>query len=258
MNSVHRWALAGANLVFFAGVVVVNALANALPINDVGTGELSAEYPNLFVPAGITFGIWGVIYLLLAAYVIYALITRAAALERVGWWFVLSCAANMGWIFAWHYRLVGLSLIIMLALLGVLLTIYLRLQSSSRRRGPEGGWAERLTVELPFSVYFGWITVATIANITALLVSLNWGGFGLPDAVWAIVLIVIATAIGVSVTLTRDDPWYGLVLVWAFAGIVIKRVSVEPFTAGVAGVAAAGALLVLIVVVQRLPRWLRP
>ena len=290
MNTVHRWTLAIANVVFFIGVVVVNGLANALPINDVGTGELSAEYPNLFVPAGITFSIWGIIYLLLAAYVIYAVVTRERALERLGWWFVATCAANMAWIFAWHYRLVGLSVLIMLAFLAVLLVIYGRLHGfrvgysvggggTSPRRGAGGkseragsgaagseaagraangrGRAEKLLVELPFSVYLGWITVATIANITALLVNLGWNGFGLSEAAWAIMMIVIAAALGIFVTYTRADPWYGLVLVWAFAGIVIKRVSVEPVAAGVAWAAAAGAVLLLIVCLLRLPRWVR-
>ncbi len=258
MTAVHRWTLAIVNIIFFLGVVAVNALANALPINDVGTGELSAEYPNLFVPAGITFSIWGLIYLLLAAYVVYALVTRGRALERIGWWFVASCAANIAWIFAWHYRIVGLSVLIMLALLGMLLVIYLRLQST---RGGEssgaggGGRAEKLVVELPFSVYLGWITVATVANITALLVSLGWNGFGLPEAVWAIVLIVIAAAIGTTLTLRYADPWYGLVLAWAFAGIVVKRLSVEPMATGVAVAAAAGAVLLFVVSVMRFPAW---
>jgi hypothetical protein len=268
MNTGQRWALAIANTVLFIGVVAVNGLANALPINDVGTGELSAEYPNLFVPAGITFSIWGIIYLLLAVYVIYALVTRGPALERVGWWFAVSCAANIAWIFAWHYRLVGLSVLIMLGFLAVLIVIYLRLRRV--RPGGSGGTGERansvaggrgpawkLAVDLPFSVYLGWITVATIANITALLVSLGWQGFGLPEAVWTIVMIVIAAAIGIFVTYTRADPWYGLVLVWAFAGIVIKRVSAQPLEAGVAVAAAAGAVLVLIACVMRFPRWLR-
>ncbi len=258
MNTAHRWTLAVANIIFFIGVVVVNGLANALPINDVGTGELSAEYPNLFVPAGITFSIWGIIYLLLAAYVLYAVFTRGGALERVGWWFVVSCVANMAWIFAWHYRLVGLSVLIMLALLAVLLVIYLRLQSSRGGLNAAGrGRAEKLAVELPFSVYLGWITVATIANITALLVSWGWNGFGLPEAVWAIVMILVAAAIGIFVTYTQADPWYGLVLAWAFTGIVIKRVSVEPVEAGVAWAAAAGAVLLLIVAVLRFPPWIR-
>jgi hypothetical protein len=245
-------------MLLLIGVWVVNALANALPINNVGTGELSAEYPNLFVPAGITFSIWGLIYLLLAAYAVHALITRGRALERVGWWFAASCVANIAWIFAWHYRLVGLSVLIMLALLATLLAIYLRLGRGNGRAGAGGGGrAEKLLVELPFSVYLGWITVATIANITALLVDLGWNGFGLPEAVWAIVMIVIAAALGIFVTSTRADPWYGLVLAWAFAGILIKRVSVEPVATGVAWAAAAGAVLLLLVAVMRLPRWLR-
>ena len=180
MNKSRLLFLAILNLIGFLGTVIVNGLSSALPINDKTAGELSDQYPNLFVPAGLTFSVWGVIYILLAIFVIYGLITaikntqKSSFMENVGVLFFISCLANVGWIFAWHYEILPLSLALMLLLLGSLITIYLRLRigkSDSTR-------IEKYLVHLPFSVYLGWITIATIANVTALLVDINWNTFG--------------------------------------------------------------------------------
>lgn len=173
--------LALINLLGLTGVLVVNTLANTLPINGITTGELSAEYPNLFVPAGITFAIWGVIYLALVGFSVYSVTIRlqkgAAANGRtdflgvIGPWFFISCLANMTWIIAWHHRMIWISEFLMLILLTSLIAIYIRLYIGRVVRP-----AEKIWVHLPFSIYLGWITVATVANITALLVHLGWSG----------------------------------------------------------------------------------
>ncbi len=190
------------SLVGFLGTVIVNGLANALPLNNKATSELSDQYPNLFVPAGLTFSIWGVIYILLAIFVIYGLIIaikkntqKSDFIENIGILFFISSLANVGWIFAWHYEILPLSLIIMLVLLGTLSTIYLRLRigkSDSTR-------SEKYLAHLPFSVYLGWITIATIANVTALLVDVNWNIFGLGEQFWAVAVIIVGIAIALSV-----------------------------------------------------------
>jgi hypothetical protein len=169
------------NLLGFLGTVVVNGLANALPLNNKTTGELSDLYPNLFVPAGLTFAIWGLIYVLLAIFVIYQLIPsvrrdaqKVDFVQRIGLLFFISSIANIGWIFAWHYEIVPLSLVLMLILLGYLIAIYLRLNIGKS----EATKSEKYLVHLPFSVYLGWITIATIANVTALLVDINWNTWG--------------------------------------------------------------------------------
>lgn len=161
--------------VTYVVMIAVNALANALPINGRTTGGVSDAYPNLFAPAGLTFSIWGVIYLLLGLHVLYQLglfrsggtSDRGALLNRVGLLFSATSVANVSWILAWHYDLIGLSTVLlatMLVLLIVITRTILRADLSPR---------ERLLVRLPFSVYFGWITVATIANITVWLVSVG-------------------------------------------------------------------------------------
>lgn len=222
-----RWAAAAAYIV----MIIVNALANILPINGVPTGEVSDSYPNLFAPAGLTFSIWGLIYLLTGLYTLYQLGLfrgREARLseevvDRVSLYFFISSLANAAWIFAWHYDLIAISMVLMLVLLGCLLAI---IQTLSRR---EMSTRERVLVRLPFSVYVGWITVATIANATTLLVSLGWEGFGLSEPVWTVLVLLVGLAIAVATILNKADVAYGLVIVWAYAGILIKHTSAEGF-----------------------------
>jgi benzodiazapine receptor len=210
----------------FLAVLAVNTIASTVGINGRLTGALSDGIPNLFVPAGLTFSIWGVIYLLLLLFVIAqarGLFSSGSngpeEIRRIGWLFALSSAANVGWLFLWHYELVGLSVLAMLVILGSLLAIYLRLGTGLTRAGS----AQRRFFRVPFSVYLGWITVATIANVTAFLVKAGWNGFGLQPEVWAAAVIVAAALITLAILATRRDAGYSLVVLWALSGIAIKR-----------------------------------
>ncbi|MFC1899180.1 hypothetical protein ACFLXP_02500 [Chloroflexota bacterium] len=228
MNKSRLLFLAIINLIGFLGTVTVNGLSNALPLNGKTAGELSDQYPNLFVPAGLTFSIWGVIYILLAIFVVYGLIVavrkdtqKSLFIENIGVLFFISCLANMGWIFAWHYEIVPLSVVIMFILLAILITIYLRLRIG-KSDSPN---SEKYMAHLPFSIYLGWITIATIANITALLVYANWNTFGLGEPFWAMAVITVGIAITLSVLSTRKDIFYCLVVDWALLGILLKRLA---------------------------------
>jgi len=246
------------NLLGFLGTVVVNALAVILPINNITTGELSDLYPNLFVPTGLTFSIWGLIYVLLGIFVVYQLIPsvrrdaqKVDFVQRIGPLFFISCLANIGWIYAWHYEIVPLSVILMLILFGSLLATYLRLNIGKS----EATKAEKYFVHLPFSVYLGWITIATIANVTALLVDLNWGTFGLGEQFWAVAVIIVGIAIALSVLFTRKDIFYCLVVDWALLGILLKRLSpAEVRVQSVVVVTIVGLVLVTGGVVAQLIR----
>jgi hypothetical protein len=246
------------NIVGFLGVVIVNGLANALPINNKTTGALSDQYPNLFVPAGLTFSIWGVIYILLAIFVIYQLITvirkstqQYPFTEKIGFIFFISCILNIGWIFAWHYEILPLSLVVMLLLLGSLIAIYLRLRigkSDATKR-------ERYMVHLPFSIYLGWITIATIANVTALLVNANWGGFGLSQQFWTALVIVVGIAIAIAMLIHRKDIFYCLVVDWALGGILIKRLALDTVSAqSVIIVVIIGLVLITLGIIAQIVR----
>jgi hypothetical protein len=252
------WILKSLNLVAFLGTIAVNAMANALPINGKTTGELSEFYPNLFVPAGLTFSIWGLIYLLLAIFAIYQIAAptgkSADFLQRIGPLFVIASAANIGWIFLWHYQRVSASLVLMLILLASLLAVYLRLGIGIRA----ASWRERLLVHLPFSVYLGWITVATVANVTAVLVHVSWNRFGASQELWTVVVLIVAALITLAVLFTRSDLFYALVILWAFLGILIKRLAVDsPPSRGIIVTLAVTMAVIGIVLLIRIPRWLR-
>ena len=217
-------------LVFFGAMVYMNYLANSLPLNGKTTGQLSDAYPNLFVPAGITFSIWGIIYLLLAAYCVVEFLPASKELAAgVGLLFIISCALNGLWIFAWHYQKLPLSLLIMIGLLVTLILINLHLKDL-----PLG------LLKAAFGIYLGWICIATIANVTALLVSIGWGGMGISEEAWTIIMIAAGTLI-VSLAIMRfENPFIGISVVWAFTGIIIKR------SADYRGIVIAAALGILL------------
>ena len=201
------------NIIFFAGMIVMNYLANALPLNNKTTGQLSDALPNLFVPAGITFSIWGVIYLLLAAFTVIQFTAKdQVVIGNIGWLFAISCILNGLWIVTWHFQRLPLSLLVMACLLITL--IYINMQI---RDLPFG------IIKASFGIYLGWICIATIANVTALLVQYSWNGFGISESAWAVIMISIG-ALLVSITLFRlQNPFIGLSVMWAFIGIYMKR-----------------------------------
>ena len=213
-------------LITYVAMILVNSLANILPINNINTGDVSDYYGNLFAPAAITFAIWGLIYVLLAAFTLYQFFNIRIdpnKLNKIGIIFSVSSIANLLWIFAWHYLLIQLTLPLMLIMLISLILIAKELKNTEL----EG--KEKLLVKAPFSVYYGWITVATIANVTALLVGINWNGFGLSEALWTVIILIVGAIIGSVTTLYSKDYFYGLVLVWAYVGILIKHNSSEYF-----------------------------
>ncbi|MFA6865421.1 MAG: tryptophan-rich sensory protein [Sphaerochaetaceae bacterium] len=214
-------------VITFIIMIVMNTLANSLPINGLTSGEVSDSYSNLFAPAGITFTIWGIIYLMLGLYTFYQLgiinkedqISREL-LNRVGILFSISSIINSIWILAWHYQIVILSLALIIGILVCLIKIVDAISEETLTT------KEKFFVKVPFSIYFGWITVATIANATTFLVSVNWNGFGIPDFIWTIIILLIGAAIGILTILKNRDYFYGLVIIWAYIGIIIKHTTV--------------------------------
>ncbi len=208
-------------------MLVVNFLATTLPINNRSTGDISLDYPNLFAPAGITFSIWGLIYILLGGYVVYQFTKgskeKEKLLQKINWLFVATSLANMAWIFAWHYDFIGLSLCIMALLLFLLIKI-----ADLLRQEEFKGW-EKVFVRAPFSIYFGWITVASIANTAIFLVSLGWNGFGVADFVWTSIILIIGAIIGILRMRKDKNLIYGLVFLWAYFGILLKHLSSQEF-----------------------------
>ena len=207
------------------GTIAINGLANALPINGQNTGEISDRFQVYFVPAGYVFSIWGLIYLGLIAFAIFQALPAQREnprLRATGWWITLGGLANIVWIFLWHYEQFPLTLIAMLVLLGTLIVTYLRLEIG-RTSAPA---AETWLARLPFSIYLGWITVATVANVTSLLDYLKWDGFGIAPETWMIVVLAAVLAIAVLMNFARRDIAYAMVILWALAGISIKHAAI--------------------------------
>jgi len=210
--------------VLFLGVIAVNALANILPINGYNTGQISAFYPNTFVPAGFTFSIWGVIYLLLLSYTIgytyYTLKQKRypkafALIERINFYFLLTCLFNMAWILAWHYLQIELSVVIMLLFLITLIQLFLKTSTMVH----DLTLAQKFILQTPFIVYLGWISVATIANITALLVAYKWTAFSIAPVYWSAAMILIAILLAVLILKKFKTVSFALVVAWALWGI---------------------------------------
>jgi hypothetical protein len=224
--------------VLFLGVIAVNALANILPINGYNTGQISAFYPNAFVPAGFTFSIWGVIYLLLLSYTIgYTYYTLKQEqypkafefIERINIYFLLTCVFNMSWIVAWHYLQIELSVVIMLLFLSTLIQLFLK---SNTMAGALTS-TQKFILQTPFIVYLGWISVATIANITALLVAYKWNGFGMPPVYWSAAMILIALLLAVLMLKKFKAIPFALVVAWALWGIYNAQGSAAPILASI-------------------------
>jgi hypothetical protein len=226
-----------------------NGAANAIPLNGHNTGQISDSFNVLFVPAGYVFAIWGLIYILLLAFTIYHSLPAQRSnprLQRVGWLAALSSIANGTWIYFWHFGYYALSLVTMLVLLGMLIAIYLRLDIGRATVGA----AQRWCVNALFSIYLGWITVATIANVTDVLYYYHWDGFGVSPLAWTLLLLAVGVALAGVSAYIRRDAGYLLVLVWAFAGISMRFLNMPVLN--VAGFAAAALVLVLLIA-SRLP-----
>jgi TspO/MBR family len=220
--------------------VVMNVLSTTLPLFGNSNKEISDALPNSFTPAGLTFSVWGVIFLGLLTFAVYqALPTqRGPRYDRLFWPFLLSNLLNSAWLCAFQSLNFGLSVVIMLALLASLIWLYLILD----RMALQG--RERLTLGVPASLYLAWISVATVANITAWLVSRGVldGAAGLSGPFWAALLVMVAALIGAAMLVLRRDLAFGLVLAWALYGVYVAR---PQQTTVVTGVVLAGALLLL-------------
>lgn len=229
-NSKFKQAIPIITILTYIVMVTLNALANILPINGRNTGEISDFYADLFAPAGLTFSIWGLIYILLLGYSIYQLTYYTTSdentkklLYKVNIAFIISSIANSFWILAWHYDFILASLLLMVVILLCLIAINLRLRKFKFTL------VQKLLIQLPFNIYFGWITVAAVANVVTFLVSINWDAFGIAEYVWADIIILVAALIGFIATLFYKSIPYNLVIIWAYTGILIKHISSTGF-----------------------------
>jgi TspO/MBR family len=201
--------------------LVVNILADALPINHLGTGQISDMFHVYFVPAGYVFSIWGLIYIGLITYAVYQALPAQRdnpRLQATGWWISLGGLANSAWIFLWQYEKFPFTLIAMLVLLATLILTYLKLRTGKTKVSSAETWA----VRVPFSIYLGWITVATVANVSDVLDFLKWNQFGISAAAWMVIILGAVLVIAGLMNFLRRDVAYAAVILWALAGIAAK------------------------------------
>lgn len=221
------------NLVFFVLMIAINALANTLPLGIGKTGSISDKYPNLFTPAPITFSIWGVIYLLVAFFIIYQFgifnsqVYANELIDMIGPWFIISCIMNIGWIFSWHYDIIWLSVLFIIGLLISLMIITTNLS-------PDMFNYVNSTLAKPrfakicvyaFDVYFGWIIAATMANISVFLTSINWNRFGFSEEIWTLIVLITGAILGMLLIFLTQRYISALSIIWAYCGILIKHIS---------------------------------
>lgn len=228
LDAKWRWGLLAA----FAGAMVLNGLAGGTKVlGGMTTAEVSDSFPNLFAPAGVTFAIWGVIYLLLVGFIAYVFgfgrskksALPEKTLAKVTRLLTINLLINAVWILAWQYKVIWLSVLLMI---GILVTL---IQMVNALRDVKLGVKEYVLAKLPFSVYFGWITVATVANITVWLVSLGWDGAGISKGTWMVAVLLVAAVISLVAALRNRDAAYLAVVVWAYAGILLKHLSPSGF-----------------------------
>jgi len=238
-----------ANILAFIFMIVMNFLASYLPLNNITTAEISDKYYNIFTPAGFTFIIWGVIYIslgFLLVYLIWGAIKGkegpTQAISDIGWYFAASSVLNGVWIFTWHYDLIVVSLGVMLALLLSLILLYRRLRS---------GEVEGHGYLLPFSIYLGWISVATVANVATLTVKFSWEGFGLSTEFWLAVVFFVIVAVAAYMILRIRDSVYGLVILWALAGITAARWGEAGGFSYAAGAAIVATVIVFLMLAKK-------
>ena len=246
------------NIVSLIAVLVVNFLSNSLPLNGKTPGQLSDQFPNLFTPAGVTFSIWGVIYLWLIVWggvQVAALFNQKIAakvepmLEKIGWLFAYSCFLNIAWLFAWHWEQVLVSVVVMANLLYILL----QLNRAAGVGNPGTSTFEKWLEHLPFGIYQGWITVALIANITAFLVSMGWSG-GDSDVLWAIVMIAVGGSLAIFMLFRQRNLGHALAVAWALYGIYLKRIAAGD-TEMVAWFSLSLAVIILLLIGVRWRKW---
>ncbi len=210
------------NVVALVAVLIVNYLATGAYINGVKTNVISDKNPNEFAPAGITFSIWGVIYSLLIAVLVWQFISKSTlkeeAIDKIGFWWIANSAFNVIWLFLWHYELLAVSVLVMLGILFTLVQLNTVISMKIAPNTPT-----KTLLKAGFGVYLGWICIATIANVTTWLVSIGWNAFGFSATFWTGGLIGVGSIIVSLITIKFKNLFIGAAVVWAFIGIIIKQ-----------------------------------
>ncbi|HEY9747991.1 MAG TPA: tryptophan-rich sensory protein, partial [Allocoleopsis sp.] len=214
--------LAIATLVAIIATLLVNALSNFLPIAGLNIGEIANTILGgvQITPANYAFAIWGLIYTGLIAYGLYQLgpaQRQDPTIQRVDTLLIVACVAQIAWVYLFTLQLFWPSVVAMTAILLPLIGAYLQLGIGKVRVSRDRQWF----AQAPFSIYLGWISVATIVNVASALYSSGWNGWGLDATSWTVVMLVVGTVIGAIVAVQRADIAFTSVFIWAFVAIAL-------------------------------------
>ncbi|SKB33930.1 hypothetical protein [Daejeonella lutea] len=245
-------SLAILNTVSLTIMLSLSYLAQNKQLSSLDVGQVSAKYETLFAPAGLTFAIWGLIYLALIAFCIYHMVKAFNSnqqeqadfdIRAIGILFIINTLATGAWLVAWVNEAIGLSLLLIIIQLVTLTMISVRAHISN----PERELSSKVFTQFPLSIYFGWICIATIANVSAFLVAINWSGFGISSINWVIIMIGVATLLSFFIIFVRRNFFFGLVILWALYGIALKRQQVDEIQYQNVINAAWGAFIVIVI-----------
>jgi len=226
--------LALLNLIAFGIHFTLSWLTRFELINGKGIADVANKYRTLFTPAGFTFTIWIFIYVALIAFCVYHLVmaNRHDAnhpanidLQKIGPLFIVNNLATAAWLFAWTNEWMTASVVLIFIQLITLIIINIRLHIHDSRTS----FRSKLFTQFPLSIYFAWICIATVANTSAWLKSMNWSGWGISEINWAITMIAITILFTVWLINKKCNVSFGAVVVWAFYGI-LSRLSHDPST----------------------------
>ena len=244
-----RWK--AVNVAVLVVVLAANAAAGSGALSGDSIGVIANRYPNYFLPASWVFGIWGLIYLLLAAFTVFQALPGAAATRAVrslGWRWAASGVLNVGWIAAFAFARFGLAMVIMLALLVTLVQIVERLHAEA----DANTMGEALCVRLPFGLYLSWISVAVIANTFQYAHVVQWKGFGVPEVTWSVIMMVVATVLGWAMVVHRGIWTFPPTVAWAIYGIGARFTEVPAIASAARILVPAG---IVVGVLASLRRW---
>jgi len=247
--SKYRYGVLGVGITYVV-MVVMNALANILPINNITTGAVSDSYFNLFAPVGLTFAIWGVIYLAMLGLILAMWFVKPEAQELPAWFqmqglLIFGNVVNSVWILTWHYGVIWLSVLLMVALLISLIILHNMVLKMPLNRF-------YVMMRQVIDIYFGWITIAMIANVTTWLVAIDWQRWGISQDLWMVIMVIIGSVIA-SIVIIKDRSFsYGLVITWALFGIITKHLSPQYFAQSYPSVVLVTLIALVVIMMETL------
>ena len=213
-----------ATLIAILATLSANILSNFFPPAGLNIGQVANTILAgvQITPANYAFAIWGLIYLGLIAYGIYQLrptVRGNPTIRQVDSLLIVACLAQIAWVYLFTLRLFWLSVVAMLVILLALIGAYLRLNIAREQVSRKQKWM----AQIPFSIYLGWISVATIVNIASALYISRWDGWGISAVGWTVIMLVVGAAIGAIVAIQRADIAFTLVFVWAYVAIAVRQ-----------------------------------